>query len=210
MLKTFDLDSLHMLYLSQGLLIGEIYLAQSVYRIYLSSERQFDKEGELILTLNDQTGLVIATLSFTVYNDTIYVGGLQGGSGVTGEHFRQITKESHGLRPLALMVNTIQLLAQVWGIKAIFGISSDHHVFTHSRHRHKQVQHIKRSYDELWLELGGVLNDGWYQLSSELKLRCLTEVSSNKRAMYRRRYEMMENLRAQILCHAEQFCLKVS
>jgi uncharacterized protein VirK/YbjX len=199
LLEQYSPAALQALYQPGGQVLGEFSGQQKHYFLRLQFDRLFDKEGELMLTLFTAAGQQVATLAFCITGNgaahVMRIGGLQGDKEAGQELFKAITKDCHGLRPLALLVNIAQLLAMAWGMKEVQAISSGEHIYQHWRYRYKKIHQVARNYDELWQELGGTAGDGWYQLPLPPQERDPAEAPSHKRAMYRRRQQLLVGLR---------------
>jgi hypothetical protein len=71
-------------------------------------------------------------------------------------------------------------------------------------HRHKyfgkiQQNFLKTNYDKRWIENQGVLLDnGFFSLPIKKHRKDIAEVASNKRGLYRRRYEMLDLIGAKL------------
>lgn len=168
--------------------------------ISLDKAKWFVREGEIVLNLfkEDQRMMSIAFTFSTLNNQLIiYVGALQGRlpSSETLEMMKLVTKSLEGLRPADLLIEILRDIAQNLGVKKILAISDENR-----HHRHKffgkvQQNLLKTNYNEKWIEnQGKQLDNGFYSLPITKTRRNIAEVSSNKRAMYRRRYEMLDQI----------------
>ena len=170
------------------------------YSVCLKYLDQFEKEGELTAVLIDTLRDVpIFTMSFTIMRWTgeereLFIGGLQGQTGASDrENIVELTRSLHGLRPKALLVFVVQRLAQCWGIDRIRAVGDSEHIYRHFRKRRE----ILASYDRFWEECKGVREpDGNYLLPERPTIRQIDELPAKKRALYRRRYAMLEELGA--------------
>lgn len=171
------------------------------YQLFLHVDRRFDKEGELVLSLHDQQQR-IATMAFCVdarrKHPMLRIAGLQGGQHVSSEGIKKCTKDCHGLRPLALLFVAGQICAQAWGIPGVLTVSDQRHVMMAQLPFLRRKQPQRRQYDQLWQELGGAVHKGWYHFISTPSLRASSDVPSHKRAMYQRRYQMLDELAGQV------------
>lgn len=168
--------------------------------ITLDKAKWFVREGEIVLNLfkEDRRLMSLAFTFSTIHNELIiYVGALQGRlpCSETLEMMKVATKSLEGLRPADLLIEILRDIAQNLGVKKILAISDEHR-----HHRHKyfgkvQQNLLKTNYNEKWIENQGVLlENGFYSLPIKKIRRDLLEVSSHKRALYRRRYEMLDQL----------------
>lgn len=175
--------------------------------LVLDKPRWFVREGEIVLNLfrNDLRVMSLA-FSFGLFKNekAIYIGGIQGiHSGVSSEEsleiIRKITKDFEGLRPRSCLIEVIKMIAHTTNVKKILAVSDSNR---HHRHPYfnNYVDKISTgNYDTIWLESHGVLlENGFFGLPIEIVKRDLSEVSSNKRAMYRRRYEIIDDVYSQL------------
>jgi uncharacterized protein VirK/YbjX len=142
------------------------------------------REGELSLSLTDDWGLQIsyATISFVEGGRTVIIGCLQGAANNAGrDAIRELTRQSHGLRPKNLLLSMIRSLAESMGAERVLGIGNEAHPFA-SRKK------IKADYDGFWLENGGVADtQGFYTMSVHEAVRSELTVESKRRSEFRRR-----------------------
>ena len=82
------------------------------------------------------------------------------------------------------------------GCKELLGISDDAHRSAYWLSK----THKLSTYDEIWLEHGGIseANSGFYHLPSRIVKRSYEEIPVNKRALYRRRYQFLDDLQLKI------------
>lgn len=168
--------------------------------ITLDKAKWFVREGEIVLNLfkEDQRLMSLAFTFSTLNNQLIiYVGALQGRlpSSETLEMMKLVTKSLEGLRPADFLIEILRDIAQNLGVKKILAISDENR-----HHRHKyfgkvQQNLLKTNYNEKWIENQGErLDNGFYSLPVNKTRRNIAEISSNKRAIYRRRYEMLDQI----------------
>jgi uncharacterized protein VirK/YbjX len=126
-----------------------------------------------------------------------YVGALQGAH--AGENFdprqlyRDMTHALHGMRPRDFLVSALRMLCTELRVSKLYAVAND------SRHHHhpyfggkKKSMHFL-NYDEVWSENGGTrLNDGFFEIPVAYHHRDLKEISTHKRAAYRRRYQLLD------------------
>ncbi|AWX15940.1 hypothetical protein CEP48_06995 [Mergibacter septicus] len=122
---------------------------------------------------------------------------VQGGG--SKEEVRDLTKQLHGLRPMQLMVNIMQLFASHLGCTALYGIPQNLQV----KLRRFKRNHVLFSYDDFWQEFAGKKQHNpirpFFILPLSATRKAFDEISSKKRAMYRRRYQMLDQASAAIL-----------
>jgi uncharacterized protein VirK/YbjX len=174
--------------------------------VHLGTDERFRKEGELVLSLScEALGGQIAALSFALERGstgswTVLIGCVQGGGSNQLEAVRSMTKAMHGLRPKALMVFLAQETARALGASKLLGAGSgiQAHLRKHAIHL-PWVHGLTFSYNCLWTESGGRPDrDGWFQLPLQAHKRSPEQIKPSKKAMYARRYELLESLSDQV------------
>lgn len=156
-------------------------------------------EGEVSVSLFHRNNRVYAAMFLIAGeppNRRLVIGAFQGWSNAAAkEIYVQLTHALHGLRPRDFLLDLLKMVAESIGCIQIWGVADANHRATHALVRTEK--HV--SYDEVWREHGGQLNgQGFYVMPAELRLREIGQVPSKKRAQYRRRYELLEELRQQI------------
>lgn len=107
---------------------------------------------------------------------------------------RQLTKGCHGLRPHSLLLEVFRMACACWGIRRIEGIDSRHQV---TRYKKKEDE-FKFDYRAYWIEHGAHQGlDGNWLLPVEARCRTPDEMPGHKRAMYRKRYALLDGIAAQ-------------
>ena len=173
-------------------------------KIILCYDNSLRKEGVLMLSLiHPSLSQPVIQIAFSLehksqQNKVCYIGCIQGRS--NKDQIKAITKSFDGLRPHAFMLFVVQEIMSVLGITHILGVGNA----IHPHHQKYLIQipyaHLTTfDYDSLWMEMGGVaIQDGWFNLPLKTERRTDKEMKSNKRAMYYRRYALMDNLSMQI------------
>ena len=172
-------------------------------KIVLGHDRKYRKEGELVASLRcGPAGRNVISMAFSLELDSdgscaCYIGCIQGGY---QDDAKNAAKAMHGLRPKALMVFVAQEIASAFDAVKIYGVGN-----AIQAHRKKHLiripfrHDITFDYDALWTEAGGELTpDKWFSLPLESQRRSTDTIKSNKRSMYLRRYNLMDELSGQI------------
>lgn len=185
----------------QGLLLSELDLAEAKYQLRLCHLPLNWREGEISLALFAGTK-PICSLTFVVtglrdFNENaggiaLVIGGIQGMHDAEGLHvFRQLTKSMHGLRPFSLLIHAIRTVAHALGVQRVVAVGDAQHALSHKRARN--MVHV--SYDEIWRDHSGTpAAGGLFDLGMATPLKPIADVASNKRAQYRRRYQLMDEV----------------
>jgi uncharacterized protein VirK/YbjX len=161
----------------------------------------FMREGELVLSLleNDVRFYSVAfTLGCDGDENVAYVGALQGYGGEDAlDIYRRLTRTLHDMRPRDFLMAAFRLLSAEFNVQTILAVSDKARL--HQSTYHSGHEGVAANYDEIWREFSDdKLVDGFWKISPVLKYRTAAQIPTRKRAMYRRRYEMLDNLRGQI------------
>lgn len=175
-----------------------------LYTVSASSAHKAEREGESTLWLRDDENTLLASLTFSVARSAgqrvLVIGGLQGPRrSVSRDVIKQATRACHGLFPKRVLMEVIfQLVAQS-SIRAIYAVSDEGHVFRALRYRLSKGRHFHASYDEFWETLDGKKRSTFcWQLPPEMARKSLDEIASKKRAEYRRRFELLDEIKTAI------------
>jgi uncharacterized protein len=162
------------------------------------------QEGELALNLfegNTRLYSVAFSIGRRKGQPTMYLGAIQGRSteGIT-ERYAELTKQLHGCRPRDLVLLGTLFVAETMGIERVYAISD---YYRHHRHARLFARLDKKiptaDYDEIWRDRGGIETvDGFFAIETAFNPRPLDSIPAKKRAMYRRRYEMLTSLRERL------------
>lgn len=163
------------------------------YLVNLSFHLNPTMEGELTLSLTDSKGKRCYIISFTVIDNDIYIGCIQGGAHDNG-FSRLFTKAIYGLRPKSFMVETLRLLAINLGIRDIYAVKDSGHIYTARRYGLKRrTKIINLNYDRLWEEHNGESHDDFfYKLPINSARKSMEDIKRPKRKMYRERYTWLD------------------
>ncbi|AZI14629.1 VirK/YbjX family protein [Avibacterium paragallinarum] len=154
-------------------------------------------EGFFSLNIYDnesQRSVYDASFSFLSPNQ-ILIASIQGPKGeVAQDLVRTATKQLHGIRPMFMIVNAFKMLATQSDCELI-GIAHKRQ----AKYRWNDSKRLIFNYDEFWQENNGTLNaKGYWQLPLSIERKPLEEIQSKKRSMYRKRYEMLDQLEAEL------------
>lgn len=180
-----------------------------IYTVTASSAGKAEREGESTLWLHDHEDTLLASLTFCVARSNgrsvLVIGGLQGPRrSVSRDVIKQATRACHGLFPKRVLMEVIFQLASHSNISAIFAVSDEGHVFRALRYRLSKGRHFHASYDEYWESLNGKqLSPLCWQLPLRIARKSLDEIASKKRAEYRRRFALLDNIAASVNARIE-------
>ncbi|EXF94061.1 VirK domain-containing protein [Pseudomonas fluorescens HK44] len=164
----------------------------------------FMREGELVLNLF-QGDLRIASIAFTLCRTEvelcIFIGAVQGiHKGVESDRsleiYRTLTKDFEGLRPRSLLIEAIKYIARSVGVEKIYAIGDGYRHHRHPYFGAEKAQDLAANYDVIWLEHGAIPSgrEDFFEIPMVLSKKALDCIPSKKRAMYRRRYELLDDV----------------
>lgn len=187
------------LYLGQGIVLG--HYPESDCHILLRHDGTFRREAELALSIVNGLGERLYSCAFSLAGSeqelALVIGSVQGPEPCVAqpqEQVRALTKAGHGLRPKSLVVMLVLALAEAMGASRVSAVRMKAHIYQARRYSKKKRACLQADYDELWQELGAVPLDANFVRLPPVARKPLEEISSKKRAMYRRRYAWLDEL----------------
>jgi len=194
---------------SNPLTLANLSTFSSRCEIIIDRAHWFKREGELVLNLF-KDDLRVASIAFIfgfhAGAPTIFVGAIQGiHSGISTEEslliHKNLTKDFEGLRPRSLLLDVLKTIGSALGISKLLAVADENR-----HHRHKyfgaiQSSKLATSYDQIWIEHGGSQSPepGFYEMPIQVTRRGPEEIPSKKRAMYRRRYEILDEIEKEVV-----------
>lgn len=173
------------------------------FTLYTSCARKAEREGESTLWFCTADNVVLASATFSVNRNQdgweIVIGGLQGPRrSVSHEVIKHATRACYGLFPKRILVEFFGLMAAECGVTSLSGVSDNGHVFRALRYRFSKGRHFHASYDEFWASIDGVKTSEFrWQLPLQQDRKSIEEIASKKRAEYRRRFALLDEMSAQ-------------
>ncbi|MBR4152634.1 MAG: DUF535 domain-containing protein [Selenomonadaceae bacterium] len=172
-------------------------------KLVLCAESGQRKEGlaAIMFILPDETPVyqILFWIARTPDNDwAIWIGAMQGPNvDDARELIKKITKKCHAYRTKNLILYAAQAVARSLGVKKIFAVTNEgYYANNHIRRDRK----LKTSFSDFWAEAGGVPTDDkrFYELPLIETRKTVEEIPSHKRAQYRRRFALLDELDAAI------------
>ncbi|MFQ1783968.1 VirK/YbjX family protein [Aeromonas veronii] len=187
------------IYSGRGLLLAQWQSDKLTAPLTLQLDYQthMGKEGEMSLTLKlgDAALYYMALNLRPAPNPTLEICSLQGGKGQS-EEIKQVTKACGGLRPMSLLVYMAAELARGLACNTLLGIRTQSHVYQSSK---RTADRVKFDLDGLWQEHQGCVQyDLWMSLPLEVPRKTLEEIPSRKRASYKARYQLLDQLGSEL------------
>ncbi len=208
--EVFDHSLIKSIYLLRNHQLCTVPLSCGAEKVFarLSYLVRFEKEGELTLGLHDKSGRRLYSISFSFQScngkRTALIGCIIGSDMISCSEeesplsIKSLTKGMHGIRPKNLVFFLLQAFCQHLGVHSIMAVGSDSHIYSGQA---KRRDRISFDYDDFWEEVGGrVAEDDrkLFSLPLHYTRRSFEEMRSNKRAIYLRRYALLDDIDAQI------------
>lgn len=167
------------------------------WRAYLKFEPGQRKEG-LLSVIMDVDGVHLYQIIFWIDRSegeaTLVIGAMQGPNTDDAREFvREMTKRAHRFRTKNLILYMTQAAARALGVRRIFAVSNaGYYANNHVRRDRK----LKTDFGAFWEEVGGHLTEDirFYELPLTLHRKTMEEVPARKRAVYRRRFQMLDEI----------------
>jgi uncharacterized protein VirK/YbjX len=173
----------------------------------LAAIDHLNKEGEATLLLRNANGVMLTQITFTLMHyqqqPTLFIGGLQGANHeVPHAEIQQTTKECHGLFPKRLALEGVCALARHLDIHHVVAVGNATHIYQNWRYKSKKQAQLHADYDQFWVSMGGKpLGSGYFLLPERIARKPIDEIASKKRAEYRRRYQLLDELEQGMAAH---------
>ncbi|MDI3271750.1 DUF535 family protein [Pseudomonas sp. AL03] len=188
---------------NKSLMLSDLSAFAAGCSLVLDRPVWFMREGELVLNLF-QGDLRIASIAFTLCRtDTelcIFIGAVQGiHKGVESDRslsiYRDLTKDFEGLRPRSFLIEVIKYIAINIGVGRIYAVGDGYRHHRHPYFGAEKAKELAANYDLIWLEHGATPSEreDFFEIPMVPSKKALESIPSKKRAMYRRRYELLDD-----------------
>ena len=180
-----------------------------IFSFEMTMEITLDKEGDSTLVVRNNDGETLAEMTFTILNykdkRTLFIGGLQGGRrDLPHEAIQEATKACHGLFPKRLVMEAVCHFAKRLQVEQILAVSNEKHIFRSERY-HDKNKKVLSDYDVFWEAVGGICDEeGYFHIPPEIPRKDIADIASKKRAEYRRRYALLDEIQQQIQLTAQR------
>ena len=165
------------------------------------------KEGLAAIMFNLPGDVPVYQILFWIARDEIinrdgawamWIGAMQGPNvDDARELVKRITKRCHAYRTKNLILYAAQAVARSVGVEKIFAVTNaGYYANNHLRRDRK----LKTSFSDFWSEAGGVPTGDtrFFELPLTETRKTVEEIPSHKRAQYRRRFSLLDELDASI------------
>lgn len=169
-------------------------------RVVLDQPKWLMREGQAVLNLFVGECRVFS-LVFSLRIEgtlTACIGAIQGRN-IEGalDIYKAMTHALHGMRPRDFLIDLFRALCRAIGVSSIHAIADAKRHHRSPYFGNKFAKQVTMDYDEIWRDRGGEpLNVDFFVLPVDAIQRKLEEIPCKKRAMYRKRYEMLKQTEA--------------
>jgi uncharacterized protein len=186
----------------ERLVLAELDSIHTGMMLVLDQPEWFLREGGLTLNLFLDSFRAYS-VAFSLFRTgegrlTATIGGIQGRNREDMlDTYRELTRTLHGLRPRDFLIEALRILCRLLQVTDLHAVSE---AARHHRHPYfKGGVPPGQNYDSIWPDRGGVpLGSDFYVLAVAPERRDLSDVKPGKRPMYRRRFEFLDSLEADI------------
>ena len=150
----------------------------------------------------------MATLTFSIVDGRLFIGGLQGlGREYTDpEILKKVTKSFYGMFPKRLV---LEIFYSLFSEKKI-AVGNRSHIYLAARYKHQEKRKIHADYDEFWQSLGAnPFGEDLWALPEKLVRKEIEEIPSKKRSQYRNRYAILDEIHQLVLEFLKQESKKI-
>lgn len=170
------------------------------YRIILSTDIQYSREGFFTLVLFDKLGKIMTlafSIDFSIPKPRLLIGSLQA-TPVDGlNRIRHATHEMFGLQPRMFLIHLVKVFGNILGVQEIEAISDNNHVYNSLRYR-RRLKNKFQSYDAFWEEIGTQSYNGNFNIDIAIHRKPIEEYPSKKRSEYRKRFALLDEIEAKV------------
>ena len=175
--------------------------------LVLCAESGQRKEGLAAVMFNLPGEVPVYQILFWIARDELinrdgswamWIGAMQGPNvDDARELVKRITKKCHAYRTKNLILYAAQAVARSLGVAKIFAVTNaGYYANNHLRRDRK----LKTSFGDFWAEAGGLptADERFFELPLTETRKTVEEIPSHKRAQYRRRFALLDELDASI------------
>lgn len=158
---------------------------------------QYENEGEVLISLYCHEKIISICFNFTIDENGdcgIFISSMQGSSNKNFSALKNIikefTKKTGGMRPQMFLIFALTVIASSYNLKQILALKTNWHL---------KRKRIKANMDAFWADFGGKpANKTVYDIPLVYERKPIESVRTNKRSMYKHRYEVLDNIEQQI------------
>lgn len=168
-----------------------LFQATSEIALYLQLNYIDPLEGFFAIHLQKgDEGLYDASFAL-LENKQLLIASTQGSSlDNAPEEIKLATKQLHGIRPAFLLVHIFKMLCEIKQFQ-LLGIPKKHQ----AKYRFNDFSRLLFDYDAFWADNGGEFKQNYWYIPNTIEQKTMEEIPSKKRSMYKKRYEMLDNIK---------------
>ena len=182
----------------QGFCVWQGDFEGQALQAVLCTEAGQRKEGLLSLELNLGQEHIYQIMFWFAKDDegrdSLYIGALQGPNMEEARDLiKRMTKAFHGYRTKNLILYMLQAVARGMGVERMYGVTNEgYYAMNHVRANRK----LKTSFSDFWLEAGGEKTEDarFDSLPLTETRKTMEEVPTRKRAVYRKRFALLDEI----------------
>ena len=168
------------------------------------------REGSLVFNqfLHDERMMSLAfSFGWREGERVAYIGSVQGSNVDSAlATYREMAKGMHGMRSRDFVIKAFQLLTHHMGVKGLFGVADEQRHHRHPYFGRAKAERLHLDYNEIWDEQSARrTTDGFYRVPSLPVVKTMDEIAAKNRALYRRRYALMDRLSADLAARFAAF-----
>ena len=173
----------------------------------LCAESGQRKESLAAIMLNLPDDVPVYQILFWVARDELinrdgawamWIGAMQGPNVDDAKDLvKRITKKCHAYRTKNLILYAAQAVARSLGVQKIFAVTNEGYYANNHLRRDRK---LKTSFSDFWAEAGGIPTGDvrFFELPLVETRKTFDEIPSHKRAQYRRRFALLDELDAAV------------
>ena len=179
-------------------------------RLVICMQSGQKKEGLASIVLELADGTPVYQIMFWIGKDSaenfsMWIGALQGPNVENSKDLIKIlTKKCHAYRTKNLILYAAQAVARSLNLKKIYAVTNyGYYANNHIRRDRK----LKTSFSDFWQECGGTPTDDerFFEIPLIEYRKTYEEIPTQKRAVYRRRFQLLDEIDAEILNNIQAF-----
>lgn len=196
------------LYSDRELRLWQMDMEDTELRLILKAAPGQRKEGCMALMLMLGAKELYQMMLWIAKNrageESLYIGAMQGPNmDDARDVIKRVTKKCHAYRTKNLILYMTQAVARTLGLKHIYAVTNEGYYANNHMRRDRK---LKTSFSDFWMEAGG-----WHTEDSRFdelplveKRKTMEEISTHKRAVYRRRFALLDEVDAVIAEHVKK------
>lgn len=205
--QSLNEDFLLKIYGGEKILLWKMPLDENLkeLRLVICMQSGQKKEGLASIILELADGTPVYQIIFWISKGAMWIGALQGPNVEDSKDLIKIlTKKCHACRTKNLILYAAQATARALNLQKIFAVTNyGYYANNHIRRDRK----LKTSFSDFWQECGGVPSDDekFYNLPLTASRKSIDEIPAHKRAVYRRRFKLLDEMDAAIFKNIQVF-----